>query len=359
MKLRRIEMLRGFCAIYVFLGHFLLIHLLEKNSAFGFFFRFGQEAVILFFIISGFVIFYSINPAKNINFTQYFERRFLRIYPIFLFSIFICILFLIFQNKEISILNLLGNILMFQDFDGGKPGVFFGTFSGNPALWSLSYEWWFYMLFFIVWKKYDYFNQIKPVLFITFSGFITYQLIPNQISLFCSYFLIWWIGVELAKQYKNGDNIKNLKLSFSWLILLMFLNLINSILYKLNGGSLSFGIYPILQLRHTFAAVIFVTIYFVWNYYKWIGFNTIFKIFYFIAPLTYSIYILHYPLSVSSDYLNFIDNNYIKILLYILIVLLISYFAEYILQKRVVSFYKKIKSLIKRESSSSIESKRG
>lgn len=359
MKLKRIEMLRGFCAIYVFLGHFLLIHILDKNSAFGFLFRFGQEAVILFFIISGFVIFYSMNPSKNINFIQYFERRFLRIYPIFLFSIFICILFLLFNKTGIPILKLLGNILMLQDFDGGKPGVFVGTFSGNPALWSLSYEWWFYMLFFIVWKKYDYLNQIKPVLFITFLGFITYQLIPNQISLFCSYFLIWWIGVELAKQYKNGDNIKNLKLSFYGLILLMLFNLINSVLYKLNGGDLSFGIYPILQLRHTSAAVFFVSIYFIWNHYRWIGFDKIFKYFYFIAPLTYSIYILHYPLSVSNDYLNFIDNIYIKILLYMLIVLFMSYFAEYILQKKIIDLYKKLKFLIKQYKSSSIESKKG
>lgn len=347
MKLNRIEMLRGFCAIYVFLGHFLFSHLLEKDSSIGLLFRFGQEAVILFFIISGFVIYYSMDVTKKITFSQYFEKRFLRIYPIFLFSIIICIFFLYFNKEDISIFNLIGNILMFQDFQTGKPGVLVDTFQGNSALWSLSYEWWFYMLFFIIWKKFSYFNQIKAVGLITFIGFFTYQILPNQISLFCSYFLIWWMGVELAKQYKNKDNIENLKLSFYLLLILMILNIINSFIYKINGGTLSFGIYPILQLRHVMATVVFITIYFIWNHYKWIGFNSLFKYFYSIAPLTYAIYILHYPLSVSNDYLNFIDNKYIQILIYILIVFSFSYFAEFILQKNAVKFYKKMKYSIK------------
>ena len=35
----------------------------------------------------------------------------------------------------------------------------------------------------------------------------------------------------------------------------------NSFIYKINGGTLSFGIYPILQLRHVMATVVFITIY--------------------------------------------------------------------------------------------------
>ena len=39
-------------------------------------------------------------------------------------------------------------MLMLQDRSYAKPGVWVSLVGGNAPLWSLSYEWWFYMAYF-------------------------------------------------------------------------------------------------------------------------------------------------------------------------------------------------------------------
>jgi peptidoglycan/LPS O-acetylase OafA/YrhL len=55
--IHRLDYLRGFVALYVVLYH-LRDNELFKGLSFGFLFQFGQEAVIIFFLLSGFVIKY-------------------------------------------------------------------------------------------------------------------------------------------------------------------------------------------------------------------------------------------------------------------------------------------------------------
>jgi peptidoglycan/LPS O-acetylase OafA/YrhL len=60
-SLHQLDSLRGFAAAYVVVHH---AHL-APQSAFGNLLFFGQEAVILFFLLSGFVIHYSTHsPAR-------------------------------------------------------------------------------------------------------------------------------------------------------------------------------------------------------------------------------------------------------------------------------------------------------
>jgi peptidoglycan/LPS O-acetylase OafA/YrhL len=62
-KINILEAVRGGAALYVFLGHFIISLIVNKNSLFLIPFRFGQEAVILFFLMSGFVI--ELSHKKN------------------------------------------------------------------------------------------------------------------------------------------------------------------------------------------------------------------------------------------------------------------------------------------------------
>ena len=86
-KLQKLEMLRGFAALYVFATHFVPARVLSKESGMGFVFRFGQEAVMLFFLLSGFVIYYSTAKQGDKSFRPYFARRLRRIYPIYLIAL--------------------------------------------------------------------------------------------------------------------------------------------------------------------------------------------------------------------------------------------------------------------------------
>lgn len=123
-KLTVLESLRGFASIYVAIGHFILSH---KNIpvSLGFLFRFGQEAVIIFFILSGFVIFYSSSKNQNESLYSYFIKRFRRIYFPLICALIVSIVFV---SCDFPIKALVGNLLMLQDFETGKPGSFVAPF---------------------------------------------------------------------------------------------------------------------------------------------------------------------------------------------------------------------------------------
>src|SRR5690349_6415685 len=147
MKFEKLEALRGFAAIYVVVYH-VLMHVQLKVAGFDllFFFRFGQEAVILFFLLSGFVIKYSFERSKDKSFKSYFLKRFTRI---FIPLLFVLVLSYALQSVAAGRLinpaagTLMANLCMLQDVNV-KPNVFFSTYMGNAPLWSLAFEWWFY-----------------------------------------------------------------------------------------------------------------------------------------------------------------------------------------------------------------------
>jgi peptidoglycan/LPS O-acetylase OafA/YrhL len=92
-KFLKLEALRGFAAFYVFVAHLVVSKVPEKYEIVKLPFLFGQEAVMVFFLLSGFVIFYSTDKHKDKSFGSYFLRRWNRIYPIFLLAMlvaFIC-----------------------------------------------------------------------------------------------------------------------------------------------------------------------------------------------------------------------------------------------------------------------------
>src|SRR3954463_4783221 len=81
-KLPRLEAVRGLMAFYVFLGHVIPDFLLPRSHPLCLPFRFGPEAVMVFFLLSGFVIEHSFAQNPGQGFGHYFLRRFTRIYPI-------------------------------------------------------------------------------------------------------------------------------------------------------------------------------------------------------------------------------------------------------------------------------------
>jgi peptidoglycan/LPS O-acetylase OafA/YrhL len=170
---------RGASAYVVFWGHIyqLIIYPLYSNPYLKkLIFTASGYAVYVFFILSGFMI--GCSAYKNIsdnNFNyfdskSFFKNRLLRLYPPLIFSllliIFISFLFYIFNegkytgsNIEIRWVNLLGNIFFLQSFfeELMAPKL-------NKPLWSLSYEFWFYILFGLITSLY--FNKRRGNLLI-------------------------------------------------------------------------------------------------------------------------------------------------------------------------------------------------
>lgn len=312
-KLEKIQMLRGFLALYIFTGHFFLDRINLKSSGLGFFLRFGQEAVILFFIISGFVIYYSTSKHGLIKFWPYFIRRLKTIYPVYIIALYISFKLVYLTDPEqalsnISLIQLLGNLVMLQDLSGLKPGTWIAPLGGNLPLWVLSYFWWSYMLYFPIhtYAKKRYHVHIAGS--ISIAGFFSFIAYHNQISLILLYFIIWWSGVELAKSFLDHSisfaNLKQIIVYISIVVALVFTVVVNA---AANNQDLSAGTYPVLILRHFLSCLSFIVLSIIWNSAGWVGFNFLFKPFLLFAPIAYSLYAVHYPLAVSSSFLKSIQ----------------------------------------------------
>jgi len=334
MKLYKLDAVRGFAAFYVIFHHVLPHSYRLFNINVGVLFRFGQEAVILFFLLSGFVINYSFELGKDKSFKSYFIKRFTRVYiPL----IFILLLGFVIENiktngaEGIQFYQLLGNLFMLQDKSNLKPGVIVEPYMGNDPLWSLSYEWWFYMLYFPICsylKSKE--SRHKIVFFSSIFAAAAYQFSPNFIFRLIMYFGMWWVGVYLSDLVlsKKKITLSTVKLPIINLAVIGGLLTVNAFYAIQKGSAVKLGIHPILEIRHFAFALLVLIGSVIWYQNKWRGFDLIFKPFLILAPISYVVYISHYYLITSATYLDFIPNIFIKYLLYLACTFAFSYYLE-------------------------------
>jgi len=130
-KISWIESLRGLACLCVVIQHYLPVG--------TFIFNFGNFGVVLFFLISGFIVTKSLMPPRRLSSLDFILLRIGRLYPAYWVA-----LILFFMIGTPSIHEMLANLTMFQRFLG-FPDL-------NPVCWTLQIEWVFYLLlaFFIL-----------------------------------------------------------------------------------------------------------------------------------------------------------------------------------------------------------------
>ena len=145
-----IQIARGIAAILVIMSH---TNLMLNPSLFNGLFLPGWSGVHFFFVLSGFIIFWSnsndiANPKK---FKSYAFKRFKRIFPIYwLYTLGILILDLMcyqFMGHHIITWNSLNSSSVIQSFALWPTEVDEGYMPIIPVAWTLSYEVIFYALF--------------------------------------------------------------------------------------------------------------------------------------------------------------------------------------------------------------------
>jgi len=148
-----LDLLRGMSAQAVLLGHLRLFDSattpLQHAAA-------PQTiAVIVFYILSGFLIFHTIANKIHIssyNFTSFFIDRFCRIYPAYFASlVFVVIVDALYRSfypadylehgYRYRVSTFIANVFFLQ-----KINIHQGSFGTATQLWSLPPEWWLYML---------------------------------------------------------------------------------------------------------------------------------------------------------------------------------------------------------------------
>jgi peptidoglycan/LPS O-acetylase OafA/YrhL len=180
-----------------------------------FFCGFGRSAVIVFFVISGFLVGGGAilrRRDSGFSLTDYFVQRVSRIYTVLVPALLagfvldrLGIAFFdqsgIYQHpdffysnefgndlsKHLTLLTFIGNLLSLQT-------ITVSTFGSNGPLWSLANEWWYYVVFGLAMVAY----RPGPMLTRVIVGGVSLALmlaLPTKISI---WFVIWGIGVGVA-----------------------------------------------------------------------------------------------------------------------------------------------------------------
>jgi len=251
----------------------------------------GREAVMVFFVLSGFLI-----GGKNLaransgsfDFSSYCVDRISRLYIVLLPAIFIGYFLdvigssyfpeaglyslkpdhIVTEHLDISI--LIGNLLMLQRF-------YTTVIGSNFPLWSLSFEFWFYLLFGLLILSIFGKKQDKTRFWIIILALIIVLLLGYQ---FIFYFLIWCIGLSVA--FLNRKIIKNPIIALILFITVLIIARFNLTTIKYLSDlliAISFGIF-LLSMKEVNNSFLCRTK----------------KINSVLAGFSYSLYVIHYPL---------------------------------------------------------------
>ncbi|MFW3346081.1 acyltransferase family protein [Aliarcobacter butzleri] len=320
------DILRLVLAILVYFAHW---NTLSVQNIEIFIFKLSGFAVDMFFVVSGFLIFWSYeNDQNNKNF---YIKRFFRIFPLYVFLIVLQTLFFIgfSDGKVIEIVKYFVVNIFFLNFLAPSIGY---TLSGlevnaiNGSLWTLKNEVAFYVIVPLIFMLYKRFGiilllimYILSVIYMFIVNFIGMEKLLVQFPAQLRLFLVGIICYIIFKKF-NKNNIY-LAVLISFLLVVLFKDIIY---FKYMIYPMCIGIF-----------VIFCA-YFI-KYIK-VDFD-----------FSYSFYILHFPVIQLALYFGINPTNpIISFLTLFTVILILSYLSEKYIEKK---FIKIGKDIIKRNTS--------
>lgn len=229
---------RWMAALIVLLGHAQMYARQKTGSA-----AFGWEyigdhahaAVVIFFVLSGFVIAWSVDRSAQLSWKKYYVDRFSRLYSVLpvaiLFTVALDRIGAHFSSAYANPLlipqdhywvRFLVNFFSVQGFQGYR--VQFGS---NPALWSIGYEFFYYIVFGLIyfWRE-IFHSRVKLASLVVLILFV---LAGAKIT---SYFMIWLLGFLAYRIQKKIS----LGVSYFWVFLLAALAVNHFVVYKALGS---------------------------------------------------------------------------------------------------------------------------
>ena len=253
----RLNILRSLAALLVLLMHIKMYYFDSYNNLnpqyknvanyiLFFWTRLGHEAVLIFFVLSGYLVggnFLIEFIEKRADYKKYFINRLTRMWVVLFPTLILVILVeylrywitgnAIFINTKISAFYFFGNLLFLQT-------IVVPFFGSNSALWSLANEFWYYVfwpvILIVITIKLNWI--IKLVISIVLWSFI-YFLMPEIAQLFP----IWILGA-LVRIYNVRIKVNWFVDFFSLVITLVFIYIANryvNLLTKYLLG-ISFGV---------------------------------------------------------------------------------------------------------------------
>ena len=351
MRITKLDGLRGIFCLMIILFHYkedFLPSYIYNN----FFIRESYFAVDFFFVLSGFVISYNYHHIKTIGeFITYIKKRFIRLYPLLLFSTTAFFMTDLFFNYFLptyiatveSFFELLKKYLDTIVFTNSTP-ILGNSLGMNPPSWSISAEMISYIIFGFVMvfipKKYT-----KPFLmtiilfsatFLVLNGWLFH--IEGDLSFlrgFISFNIGYFVWLLSLKQFK----INNL---FEFITPIIFLLLL-FISYNVTGLSKNIISYTVIPLFFGFSVLTFL---------KTDGVISKLlktKPLKFLGDISYSIYLNHFIILILVPeglitFLGLSKTNLHLIVIFIIsvtLIILYSFFTYKVIELRGASYLKK------------------
>lgn len=358
-----LEVVRGLAAIFVVLGHARALYFVdyfdvyESNifvKVFYFISGFGHQSVILFFVLSGFLISKSILDKSEFNWRIYLISRVTRLWIVLIPALFVTLIIdyigiyffgsSVYNGEFNELFNItftgsyefyvfIGNILFLQT-------IVTDTYGSNVPLWSLAYEFWYYIIFpmcYVLYKR-----------SCSLNGYIAIVVIILCLSYFNSnillYFFIWILGGIVCFSFLTYGPIKiNRYLIYLTVIAVLFLNrfnIINGFLADfMTGVAFSLLIYSLISNRNQKRSLV----------YK--------KISRFLSNISYSLYLTHFPILtiVSVSIFDAVKvqptySNFIFLFSIVCFVVLFSYIFYVAFERHHVRLRVKFDELFSRQS---------
>lgn len=214
---------RWFAAFLVAIGHVRHVALVDyglirDKSLFIKFFYFmtglGHEAVVIFFVISGYLVggLTFRKWSSGVQYKEYFAARVSRVYTVLFPALIVGGILdlvgskfydesMIYSSPDvfhtISIDGVISEKLNAIAFFGNiinLEGVYFPIFGSNGPLWSLAYEWWYYVIFAVVLAIIFERWVFRKIIAILVLGVLIYFL---KIKLIL-WILVWLFGVGVC-----------------------------------------------------------------------------------------------------------------------------------------------------------------
>lgn len=332
-----IDILRGISIILVVIYH-LKIQIHETTLLSG-----GYLGVDIFFVISGYLItsiLFLNRRGNKFNWKLFFQKRFLRIFPVYIVAIFLtllCSYFILIPSQLMMLAESAGSSILFIS------NIFFWKYLNNyylpdanlnPLLhtWSLSIEIQYYIcfsLFFFILKRHDLNFKISLIItgLLSLMISILFSFIEPQINFFGFQSRYWEFTLgSFVFLYKDKINL-TLNLYYKYLI--YFIIIIFAILF--NETTKHPSIFTLLFLIIVSIALL--------NKEQYNNFYDD-KFLKFFGLISYSLYIWHYPIISISQRIFIENNNYLKISMFLMSIF-ISLISYHFIEKKLKKDIKK------------------
>lgn len=356
-RIKILDSLRGLAAfvvvfhhVYTRLPHLFISFHSYLNKVFNIVSELNVEAVIFFFILSGFSIRLSLRNdivMKKENINEYLYRRFKRILPLYFITLIITFLvgFIINQTHitDFSIKNLIGNIFFLQ-ISKSYEGYWFAPYGNNGPLWSLPFEMFYYLFFplFFIFLNKVFSGRIFGNKFIEI-GLIISLLISLVSTVLNKYFFFpyiaystlfysWYVGFFIAHIYMK----KEIKLDINFFIVII-IGILLLVLYKFTlaatlmklflGGATAILIYITLLLTKTPLKKVLSIIESIFNF-----------LFYKVGKGSYALYLLHYPILLLIMHYKEKINLFFVCLIFMILAIMCRYIEEELVKRKFLFF---------------------